>query len=442
MELLLLFALLLFLVAVLVCQVLILRRPTPTVDLSAPERAIERLDRTLREELARSREEEIARAAAAAQVQRDQLRTIALTVEQRLADFRESMHQTMTANSTHHIDQLNLFGEQTRSLAQNTEHRLDAVRNALNEQLEQMRRTVDEQLQGTLEKRLGESFRLVSERLEQVYRGLGEMHTLASEVGDVKRALNNVRTRGIWGEVGVRTLLEEMLAPDQFAENVAVTGGSERVEFAIRLPGASGTGQVWLPVDAKFPLEDYLRVVEASDAGNLAEMEVLSQQLQTRVRECAKNVSAKYLCPPLTTDFAILYLPTESLYAEVLRRPGLVEGLQRDFRVTIAGPTTLSAFLNSLRMGFRTLAIQHQTSEVWKVLGDVKTEFGKYSEVLAKVQKKLQEAANTVDTGLVRTRAIERKLRDVESLPSPEAECEEDASDGEETLPRLSGVSW
>ena len=432
MELLLLFALLPVIVGVLICQVLILRRPEPKLDLSASERAIERLDRTMREELARNREETSGR-----------LRTMALSIEQRLADFRESMHQTMAANSTHHIGQLNLFGEQTRSLAQTTEQRLEAVRTVLNDQLEQMRRTVDEQLQGTLEKRLGESFRLVSERLEQVYRGLGEMHTLASEVGDVKRALTNVRTRGIWGEVGVRALLEETLAPDQFAENVAVTGENERVEFAVKLPGAEEAGHVWLPIDAKFPLEDYLRVVDASASGDAAEIEALSQQLQARVRECAKSISMKYLRPPLTTDFAILYLPTESLYAETLRRPGLVEGLQRDFRVTVAGPTTLSAFLNSLRMGFRTLAIQHQSSEVWKVLGEVKTEFSRYSEVLAKVQKKLQEAANTVDSGLVRTRAIERKLRDVESLPAEEADEDQRGRLSEETISApVSGVSW
>jgi DNA recombination protein RmuC len=283
-----------------------------------------------------------------------------------------------------------------------------------------MRRTVDEQLQGTLEKRLGESFRLVSERLEQVYRGLGEMQSLASEVGDVKRALTNVRTRGIWGEVGARSLLEETLAPDQFAENVAVTGGAERVEFAVRLPGADGTGPVWLPIDAKFPMEDYLRIVDAAERGDAADLELSSQQLYRRICDCARSIRAKYVSPPRTTDFAVLYLPTESLYAEVLRRPGLVETLQRDHHVTVTGPTTFSAFLNSLRMGFRTLAIQQQSSDVWRVLGEVKTEFTKYSDVLAKVQKKLQEAANTVDSGLSRTRALERKLRGVEGLPAAE----------------------
>lgn len=297
---------------------------------------------------------------------------------------------------------------------------LAAVRKEVREDLERIRHTVDEKLQTTLERRLSDAFRRVSERLEQVYRGLGEMQALANEVGDVKRALTNVRTRGTWGEVQAGALLDELLAPDQFGRNVAVTGGVERVEFAVRMPGADRLGPVWLPIDAKFPLEDYLRVVEASERGSLQDVETYSRKLEERIRECAKTICRKYLSPPLTTDFAILYLPTESLFAEVLRRPGVVESLQRDFRVTVAGPTTLAAFLNSLKMGFRTLAIQQRSSEVWELLGEVKTEFGRYSEILAKVQKKLQEAANTVDTGLVRTRAIERKLRNVEGAPGEE----------------------
>lgn len=299
-------------------------------------------------------------------------------------------------------------------------HREDliALRKEVREELERIRQTVDEKLQTTLERRLSDAFRRVSERLEQVYRGLGEMQSLAAEVGDVRRALTNVRTRGTWGEVQAGALLDELLAPDQFARNVAVTGGAERVEFAIRMPGADRLGPVWLPLDAKFPLEDYLRVVEASERGIPADIETHSRKLEERIRDCAKTVSRKYLAPPLTTDFAILYLPVESLFAEVLRRPGVVEALQRDYRVTIAGPTTLAAFLNSLKMGFRTLAIQQRSSEVWELLGEVKTEFARYSEILAKVQKKLQEAANTVDTGLVRTRAIERRLRDVQDAPA------------------------
>lgn len=378
---------------------MLLRRPVPLIppaadlapvqiQLQGLDRALERNDRTLREELARGREEGAAHAARHAD-----------GTERRLAEIRGTLERQLTTMRDE---------------------------NAL--KLDQMRRTVDEQLQGTLEKRLGESFKLVSERLEQVYKGLGEMQSLACEVGDVKRALTNVRARGIWGETGVRALLEEILAPDQFAENVAVTGGSERVEFAVRLPG-DGTGTVWLPIDAKFPMEDYLRLVDAAERGDAGSAENCAQQLQSRIRECARAICSKYICPPQTTDFAILYLPTESLYAEVLRRPGLVELLQREYRVTITGPCTLAAFLNSLRMGFRTLAIQKQSSEVWRLLGEVKSEFGRYSDVLTKVQKKLQEAANTVDTGLTRTRAIERKLRDVESLPEGE--------DDERPEPRL-----
>lgn len=297
---------------------------------------------------------------------------------------------------------------------------LERVRILVDGRLSEMRKTVDEKLQETLDRKLNDSFKAVSERLEQVYRGLGEMQSLAVEVGDVRRALTNVRTRGTWGEVQAGALLEEILTPDQFARNVATTGTAERVEFAVRMPGADGDGPVWLPIDAKFPVEDYLRLVDASESGDAAAVELHAKALEDRVRECAKTIARKYLAPPRTTDFAILYLPTESLYAEVLRRPGVVESLQQQYRVTITGPTTLSAFLNSLRMGFRTLAIQQRSSEVWETLGQVKTEFTKYSEVLAKVQKKLQEAATTVDSGLVRTRAIERKLRDVQEMPAGE----------------------
>ncbi len=295
---------------------------------------------------------------------------------------------------------------------------LTTGRREIREELERIRHTVDEKLETTLQRRLSESFRRVSERLEQVYRGLGEMQTLALEVGDVKRALTNVKTRGMWGEVQAGALLDDVLTPDQFARNVAVTGTAERVEFAIRMPGESGH-PVWLPLDAKFPMEDYLRLVEASEKGDATAVEFHARRLENRVRDCAQTISRKYLAPPLTTDFAILYLPTESLFAEVLRRPGLVEALQHEFRVTIAGPTTLGAFLNSLRMGFRTLAIQQRSGEVWGLLGEVKTEFARYAEILEKVQRKLQEAAATVDTGLTRTRAIERKLRDVSELPAP-----------------------
>ncbi|MBS1877127.1 MAG: DNA recombination protein RmuC [Acidobacteria bacterium] len=292
---------------------------------------------------------------------------------------------------------------------------LELIRKSTEERLDRVRRTVDEQLQGALEKRLGESFKLVSERLEQVYRGLGEMQTLAAGVGDLKRVFSDVRARGAWGEIQLGALLEQMLAPDQYARNVSTGGTGERVEFAIRMPGAEPGGTIWLPIDAKFPQEDYLRLVDATERGDAQAVEVCARQLEQRLKVCARDISVKYVHPPATTDFAILYLPTESLYAEALRRTGLVEALQRDHRIAIAGPTTLAALLNSLQMGFQTLAIQKQSSEVWRVLGQVRAEFGKYADVLARVQKKLQEASNTVDQGLTRTRVLERKLKDVEA---------------------------
>lgn len=305
-------------------------------------------------------------------------------------------------------------GAQLEAVRAVVDRRLEALQQDNTAKLEQMRRTVDEQLQGTLEKRLNESFQLVSERLEQVYKGLGEMQTLASGVGDLKKVLSDVRARGAWGEIQLGALLDEMLSPDQFARNVATTRTAERVEFAIKLPGAEPGESVWLPIDSKFPQEDYLRVVEASERGDSAGIETAIRQLEARVKACAKDIRTKYVSPPGTTDFAIMYLPTESLFAEVLRRPGLVETLQRDWRVAVTGPTTLAAFLNSLQMGFRTLAIQQRSGEVWNLLGAVKTEFGKYADVLEKVHTKLEQASKTVQEGLTRTRVINRKLRGVE----------------------------
>ena len=300
------------------------------------------------------------------------------------------------------------------------EARLDRIRADNAEKLEQVRLTVDEKLQGVLEQRLGDSFRLVSERLELVHRGLGEMQTLASGVGDLKRVLANVKVRGNWGEVQLGKLLEQVLAPEQYATNVATNEFSgQRVEFAIRLPGAE-LGEVLLPIDAKFPQEDYHRLVDAQEAGDPPGMEAASRALEARIRGSARDICTRYLNPPRTTDFAILFLPTEGLYAEVVRRPGLVDALQRESRVVVAGPTTLWAVLNSLQMGFRTLAIQKRSGEVWSVLGAVKTEFGRFGAVLEKVQRKLQEASRQMDHAGVRTRAIERKLREVEALPAGE----------------------
>jgi len=299
------------------------------------------------------------------------------------------------------------------------DQRLYSLQKDNSAKLDQMRQTVDEKLQATLETRLGESFRLVSERLEQVHKGLGEMQNLASGVGDLKRVLSNVTTRGAWGEVQLDNLLGQILAPEQYERDVAVTGTAERVEFAIKLPGGD-SGPVWLPVDAKFPMETYQRLASAAERGDAEAVAACSRELETVIRICARTFSGKYLAPPRTTDFGILFLATESLYAEALRRPGLAESLQRDYRVVLSGPTTFAALLNSLQMGFRTLAIQQRSGEVWKLLGDVKSQFGKYSEVLATIRKRLDQATQTVDDAAIRTRAIERQLKKVETTDEQE----------------------
>ncbi|HKQ98103.1 MAG TPA: DNA recombination protein RmuC [Candidatus Polarisedimenticolia bacterium] len=325
--------------------------------------------------------------------------------------------------------------KQVGDLGKAQEGRLDKVRETLDQRLaalqesnekklDQMRRTVDEQLQTTLEKRLTESFKRVSDNLEAVQKGLGEMQTLATGVGDLKRVLTNVKARGTWGEVQLGALLEEVLAPDQFERNVATRDDSrEMVEYAVRLPGRDGDAGsvVYLPIDAKFPQEDYLRLQEASERGGAEAVEAAAAALVRAVQTSAKDIAEKYLNPPKTTDFAILFLPTEGLYAEIVRRPGQVEELQRQYRVVVAGPTTLAALLNSLRMGFRTLAIEKRSSEVWQVLGAVKSEFGKFGEIIGKVRRQLELASSALEQTDVRTRAMERRLRNVEELPTDRA---------------------
>ena len=322
------------------------------------------------------------------------------------------------------------IAEQLKALGDANERRLTAVRETVegrltllqqgNEaKLEQMRATVDEKLHATLEQRLGESFKQVAERLEQVHQGLGEMQTLARDVGALNRVLTNVKTRGIFGEVQLAGLLEQVFTPEQYAANVAtVPGSNERVEFAIRLPGQRSDGApLWLPIDAKFPREDYERLQEAQDRADAAGVEAAGKMIENRLKAEAKTIREKYVSPPHTTDFGILFVPTEGLYAEALRRPGLMELLQREHKVMLVGPTTLLATLTSLQMGFRTLALEKRSAEVWEVLGAVKTEFGKFGEVLAKTKKKLDEASNTIDQAATRTRAMARQLRTVESLP-------------------------
>jgi DNA recombination protein RmuC len=331
----------------------------------------------------------------------------------------DSLRKSIDDNLGRVQDQQRVAAKETRDTL---EQRLDRLQQDNAAKLEQMRQTVDEKLHATLEKRLSESFKQVSERLELVHKGLGEMQTLAAGVGDLKKALSNVKTRGVFGEVQLAALLEQVMAPEQYERNVATRPGSrERVEFAIKFPGRDSGETVLLPIDAKFPQEDYQRLQAAEELGDKAAIELAAKALEARVKMEAKSISEKYVEPPYTTDFALLYLPFESLFGEVLRRPGLFDQIQRQYRITVCGPTNLLAYLNSLQMGFRTLAIQQRSSEVWKVLGTVKSEFGKFAEVLANTKRQLQTVANTIDQAEVRTRQIERKLKDVEVLPGAEA---------------------
>ncbi len=367
------------------------------------------------------------------------LSRLAVTLREQLAQVAVASDTAARSNREESARQLNQFAtsqqQQLADLTHSIQLNLGEVRSTLSAQLQslqqgnetkldQMRATVEEKLQTTLEARLGESFKQVSERLEEVHRGLGEMRGLAQGVGDLKRVLTNVKTRGGYGEVQLGALLEQILTPEQYAVNVATRPGSrDRVEFAIRLPG-QGQGEgapVWLPIDAKFPVEDYERLLAAQERVDLPAVEEAGRALENRVRLEAKTIREKYVEPPHTTDFAMLFLPTEGLYAEVLRRPGLVETLQREQRVVIAGPTTLAAMLNSLQMGFRTLAIEKRSAEVWNVLGAVKTEFEKFGGVLEKLKGQLATATKTIESAEVRTRQMNRKLREVEALPAAEA---------------------
>ncbi len=410
--------------------------------MDALDRAQERLERTLRDDLASQRisTSESERRLREELSARDKFGREELAASDKL--LREEINARMHEGFGHMFTQLltirktqdekfDVIGSRFETMTDMNGAKLDAIRTTVTERLEtlqadntrkldEMRQVVDEKLQGTLERRIGESFRLVSENLERVQRGLGEMQTLAAGVGDLKKVLTNVKTRGTWGEVQLGSLLEQVLSPTQYEANVCTKGeGLERVEYAIKLPSKmdDGDGVLWLPIDAKFPQEDYLRLVEAQEAANVDEADAAAKALEARIRDCANDISTKYVSPPKTTDFGIMFLPSEGLYAEVIRRTGLVERLQRDWRVVVAGPTTLAAILNTFQMGFRTLAIQKQSSEVWNVLGQVKTEFGKFGGVLEKVRRKLGEATNVIEDAGTRTRAIERKLRNVEALP-------------------------
>lgn len=361
----------------------------------------ERGERVLREEIAKNREE----TADIARRNREESANQA-------KGFSDSVLKQLSALA-------GLNEQKLENMRKTIEERLKYLQEENSRKLEQMRATVDERLQASLEKRLGESFKLVSERLEQVYRGLGEMHNLAQGVGDLKKVLANVKTRGIWGEIQLGSLLEQMLSREQYAVNVAVgRDGSERVEFAIKLPGRGDNQAVWLPIDAKFPLEVYQRLVDAQEKGDVPAVKELEAALEDSIEVQAKKIRDKYVNPPQTTDFAIMFLPVEGLYAEVLRRPGLCEILQRKYRITATGPTTITALLNSLQMGFTTLAVERRASEVWQILGAVKVDFARFGDLLDKTHKKLQEASHTIEDAARKTRAIERKLRDVQELPA------------------------
>ena len=393
----------------------------------------ERLERELRNEVSQS----------AVQARQESMQTLTLFQQSLL---QQSAEATRTQNQQ--IDalaqQLTLLQKsltdslalQVQGLSEANARRLAEMRGTMETQLAQlqqsntakldeMRQTVDEKLQATLQARLGESFKQVAERLEQVHKGLGEMHTLAQGVGDLKHLLTNVKTRGMFGEAQLGALLEQVLAPEQDAAQVATRPGDKnRVDFAIRLPGRSEDGQpVWLPIDAKFPNEDYERLLDAQGRADAAAAELAARALEARIKLEAKSIADKYLEPPHTTDFAVMFLPTEGLYAEVLRRPGLMELLQREHRVTLAGPTTLMAMLNSLQMGFRTLALEKRSSEVWQVLGAVKTEFGKFGDVLAKVRNQTQTVLNTLDQAQTRTNVMNRALRQVDALPEAQSQA-------------------
>lgn len=390
-----------------------------TTNMILLEKSLERLERQINDEFARNREE----AARNARALREEVSNI-------LSQLNESVINRLHQNTGLQLAQLKLVINQLKELTTANEQKIEAMRQTLlsqlqflqednNKKLEQMRITVDEKLHATLEQRLGESFRLVSERLEQVHKGLGEMQTLASGVGDLKRVLTNVKTRGIWGEVHLGNLLEQILTPEQYCSNINTKpGSSERVEFAIKLPGREKpAGIVYLPVDAKFPQEDYHRLLDAQEAASPALAEETAKALENRIKFEAKQIAEKYISPPSTTDFGIMFLPVEGLYAEVLRRPGLYETLLREYRIVVSGPTTLAALLNSLQLGFRTLAVEKRSSEVWALLGSVKTEFHKFGVLLQQTQKKLETASKAIDIAAQKSRTIERRLRDVEELP-------------------------
>lgn len=384
------------------------------------EKLLDKTEKTLREEMGLSRGE-----------LSSSMKGLSDSLISRISEMSKLQQMQVDSMDTRMARLAETNEEKLEAMRKELESKLNSIMKDNSEKLEAMRMTVDEKLHDTLEKRLGDSFRLVSERLEQVHKGLGEMQILATGVGDLKKVLTNVKTRGIWGEIQLGNILEQILTPDQYYSNIATKKNSqEKVEFAIRLPGKGGDGEeVLLPIDAKFPQEDFQRMVEAGEKGDAAAMEEAAKQLENRIKAEAKRISEKYINPPVTTDFAIMFLPIESLYAEVAKRSGLIEHIQEKYKINISGPSTMAAFLNSLSMGFRTLAIQKRSSEVWALLGTVKSEFTKFGDILDKTNKKLQEASKTIEEATRKTRTIEKKLKNVEALPLEESAPALDAED-------------
>lgn len=382
------------------------------------ENALEKNEKSIKDEFQRNRKENNDIALANREELTRALKSFEDRFSENIKELNELMRQKFGDYNKQQLEYSRLSTEHIKDIEKTIEKHLKLIQEDNSKQLGEMRKTVDEKLQTTLEKRLGESFKQVSDRLEQVHKGLGEMQNLASGVGDLKKVLSNVKTRGVLGEYQLGNILEQILTPDQFSKNVATKKGSQaHVEYAIKLPGKSTDEEVWMPVDSKFPIEPYESLLEAYEIGLPEQIEVAQKLLVRAVEGFAKDISEKYIDPPFTTDFGIMFLPVESLYAEVLRHPGLFETLQRTHKITVTGPTTLSALLNSLQMGFRTLAVQKRSSEVWKVLGAVKAEFGKFSEQLGKVQKQLSTASGSLENlRSTRTNQIERKLRNVEIL--------------------------
>jgi len=384
---------------------------------------LEKNETVLRDEFSRNRDE----TAKSASIARDELTgtftKFSSLLEQKLTGIQDSVNLSGKQNREELALSLKSFETKVDGMRDSVEKKLTSIQEDNSAKLEKMRETVDEKLHKTLETRLGESFKLVSDRLELVQKGLGEMQTLATGVGDLKKVLSNVKTKGVLGEYQLSAILEQLLTPAQYEPNVKTKKGSnDLVEFAVKIPNKEDSSRIlWLPIDAKFPTEDYTRLMNAYDLGDAGEIEAGTKALKGKIEKFAKDINTKYIDPPNTTDFAIMFLPFEGLFAEVLRIPGLFESIQREYKITITGPTTISAFLSSLQMGFRSLAVEKRTSEIWSLLGTVKTEFGKFGDVLEKTKKKLDDASKEIDSAGARSRAIERKLRDVQELPDGKA---------------------